>query len=132
QNQAGQEINQDRLTRANAKLEAVANGQEYQAASKEIDQLKKLNESLAEQLGKLGQDAETIQKEIAGVQEKIDAAQAEYDAQAETVNAKAGELDGRIAELQKERAKYVGAVDRRTLAQYDRIRGARHGLGFVP
>ena len=52
QTQAAQDLNRDRLTRANSKLEAVANSQEFQAANKEIDQLKKLNASLEEQSNK--------------------------------------------------------------------------------
>src|SRR4051794_17188506 len=41
QSQAALELNRDRIARANAKLEVVQNGQEFNAANKELDQLKK-------------------------------------------------------------------------------------------
>ena len=132
QAQAALELNRDRLLRSHEKLESVHNSQEFQAANKEIDQLKKLSTTLDEQVKKSKQDEDALLSELLQLEESLAKAQAEREAQNLVVQGEAGQLDGKISELQTERNKFTSVVDKRILAQYDRVRVARNGVGFVP
>jgi uncharacterized protein len=129
---AALDLNKDRLARANGKLEGVQNGQEFQAANKEIEQLKKLNATLEEQLKKSAQELEAVSKEATEIASQMTKAEQERSSQAQTVSGQESQFGTEIESLMKERGKYTGGVESRILAQYDRVRGARGGLGIVP
>lgn len=129
---AALDLNRDRLARANSKLEAVQSGPEFQAANKEIDQLKKLNATLEEQLKKSTQEIESVSKEATDLVAQVAKAEQERSVQAQTVSGQESQFGTEISALVQERSKYTGDVDPRLLAQYDRVRVARAGLGIVP
>jgi predicted nucleic acid-binding Zn-ribbon protein len=129
---AALDLNKDRLARANSKLEAVSNGPEFQAANKEIEQLKKLNATLEEQLKKTSQEIEAVNKEATDLAGQVTKAAEERSAKAVSVSGQESQVGGEIDSLMKERSKYTGSVEPRILSQYDRVRGARAGLGIVP
>jgi predicted nucleic acid-binding Zn-ribbon protein len=132
QTQAAQELNRDRLTRANSKLEAVGNSQEFQAANKEIEQLKKLNTSLDEQTKKAHLDIESLNKAAVELGTQLEKQMGEKEAQSALLNTQSSRLDADIASLTAERKQFVSQVEPRILSQYERIRGARAGIGIVP
>ncbi len=132
QTQAALELNTDRLTRSSQRLEGVQNSQEFQAVSKEIEQLKKLKDSLDEQIKKSVTDQETAGKDLETLQVEATKVQSERDAQNSVLSGQIGKLDNQIKELTGERNKIAVNVDPRTLAQYDRVRAQRAGLGIVP
>jgi uncharacterized protein len=132
QTHAAQELNRDRLARANSKLEAVANSQEFQAANKEIEQLKKLNTSLEEQTKKALLDIESLNKAASELTAQLEKQTNEKEAQNTILNTQGSRLDTDIASLTSERKQFVSQVEPRILTQYERIRGARAGIGIVP
>jgi predicted nucleic acid-binding Zn-ribbon protein len=97
QTQAAQELNRDRLTRANSKLEAVGNSQEFQAANKEIEQLKKLNTSLDEQTKKAHLDIESLNKAAVELGTQLEKQMGEKEAQSALLNTQSSRLDADIA-----------------------------------
>jgi len=132
QTHAALELNQDRLTRSNSKMEAVQNSQEFQAATKEIEQLKKLNVSLEEQSKKANQDIEALRKDVENLKNQHEKLQSDRDAQATVVSGQDHQFKNDIATLTQERTQFSSKVEARILSQYDRVRGARNGLGIVP
>jgi predicted nucleic acid-binding Zn-ribbon protein len=132
QAQAAIELNNDRLARASSKLESVQNSHEYNAANKEMDQLKKSNTELETQIKKLTQDIDAGNKALSGVDEELGKAQTARDSQAGAISGQESQLDSQISSLNQERGQYTTNVDKRILAQYDRVRVARGGLGIVP
>lgn len=132
QTEAALDINRDRLARSNSRLEGVQNSHEYQAVSKELDQLKKQGTSLEEQARKARTDAEAAQKEFAGLTSQYEKVAEERKAQDDQLASQRSQLDTEINLLLDQRRKYSAQVDSRILAQYDRVRGARGGVGFVP
>jgi len=125
-------LNKDRLARANGKLEGVSNGAEFQAANKEIEQLKKLNATLEDQLKKANLENESLKKEVTDLTAQQQKAEQERSSQAQVVSGQESQFGTEITSLLSERAKYTASVEQRLLAQYDRVRGARAGLGIVP
>ncbi len=132
QTQAAQDLNRDRLTRSMSRLEAVQNSQEFQAVNKEIDQLKKMMAGLDETTKKSVTDVEALNKDLAALGEQASKLQGERDAQAQTLSGEGAKLEGEIGVLMKERGRHTSQIDPRILSQYDRVRGARAGLGIVP
>lgn len=132
QTQAALELNNDRLTRANGKLENVHNSQEFQAANKEIEQLKKMNLSLEEQVKK--SDAEILghQTALGSLKDGFEKVRGDRDAQLAVVNQEVGQLDKEIGAMTTERTQYVSKVERSILGVYDRVRAVKAGIGLVP
>ncbi len=129
---AAMDLNRDRLARSTARLESVQNSQEFQAAQKEIEQLKKQKESLDEQTKKTTADIAAAGKELADLEAQVAAFQQERDAQAHALSGQNGKMEEEIGGLMQERGKHSPSVEPRILAQYDRVRAARAGLGLVP
>jgi uncharacterized protein len=132
QTKAAMDLNNDRLARSSTRLEGVQNSQEFQAVQKEIEQLKKLNTSLEEQQKKSATDIEAAGKELEVLNGQLAKIQAERDEQSQAVSGQTGDLQGQIDSLSSERNKHAERIEKRILAQYDRIRMARSGIGFVP
>lgn len=132
QTRAALDLNRDRLARSNTRIESVQNSQEFQAINKEIDQLKKLNGSLEEQLKKSDFEAEGIRKEVGEISTKVEGLQSERATQAAQVSGQTNKLESEISTLSSQRAQFSSSVEARILNQYNRIRSARGGLGVVP
>jgi predicted nucleic acid-binding Zn-ribbon protein len=132
QTSAALDLNRDRLARANSKLEAVQNSHEFQAASKEIEQLKKLSNTLEEQSKKSTSDIESLTKEFGEMNTNFQKVSAEREAQMAMLSTSSQKLDKEINALVSARAQFVPKVEPRLLSQYDRVRAARAGWGIVP
>lgn len=131
QTQAAIDLNSDRMARANGKLEAVSTGQEFQSATKEIEQLKKLNGSLEEQRAKANSDTEGLQQQIEEIRKSLDEKKATRDSQAQALGGQGAEIDSELEKLSSERSQFTPKVDRPLLSRYDRVRGARGGQGIA-
>lgn len=132
QTRAALDLNKDRLTRSTARLEGVQNTQEFQAINKEIDQLNKLNGTLEEQLKKSALEMETLSKSSDEVKAVFSKVETDRNAQAEQISGQDKQLTGDITSLNSDRNQHTGKVEKGTLSMYDRIRGARAGIGIVP
>lgn len=132
QTKAAQDLNSDRLTRSSGKLEAVSNSHEFQAASKELEQLRKLALTLEDQIKKYNVEIENGNKDLTTFTVELDKKQTERDEQGAKVSGQDSQINSQIDELSAERKQFTSIVERATLAIYDRVRGARGGLGIVP
>jgi predicted nucleic acid-binding Zn-ribbon protein len=132
QTTAALELNRDRLTRSTGRLESVQNSQEFQAAQKEIEQLKKQKESLDEQTKKATTETDAIRKDLGELEAQVAKFKEEREAQATTLTGQSGKMEEEISVLMQERGKHSPVVEARLLSQYDKVRGARAGLGIVP
>ncbi len=132
QTQAAIEMNKERVARAATKLEGVTNTHEHQAASKEQEQLHKMAKTLEDQAKKSATEIEAINKDFESLNAQLAAAQAQRDEQAGKVSGQTSNLQGQIDSLLNERKQHTVGVDARLLATYDRVRGARAGIGIVP
>jgi predicted nucleic acid-binding Zn-ribbon protein len=132
QTSAALDLNKDRLARSMSRLESVQNSNEFQAAQKEIDQLKKQKESLDDQTKKSSSELEMLRQAMGEIEGSLGKFKEERDAQAATLTGQSGKMEEEIAALMQERAKHTPSVEPRLLTQYDRVRGARAGLGIAP
>lgn len=131
QTQAAVELNQDRMARATKKLEAVGNSQEFQAATKEIEQLKKLNLTFETQNAKHLSDTEANQKSTADLKAQLEKIQSERDVKAGELEGVCGKLDADLASLLTERKGFTQNIEITVVSRYDRIRAGRAGVGIA-
>lgn len=132
QTTAAMDLNKDRIARSTSRLESVQNSQEFQAAQKEIEQLRKQKDSLDEQTKKSATDGAAIRTALAELETQVAKFKEERDAQAATLTGQTGKMEEEIAVLMSERGKHTPSVEARLLTQYDKVRAARAGLGIVP
>ncbi len=132
QSRAAMDLNRDREGRSASRLEAVRNSQEFQAVNKEVDQLKKLNTTLGEQIKKSEQEIEAATTQLKALEGKVTESQTARESQATQLSGESQSLDAQINELVAQRKQFTPNVDPRVLAQYDRVRVARNGLGISP
>jgi predicted nucleic acid-binding Zn-ribbon protein len=132
QTQAARDLNKDRLARSETRISSVQNSHEYQAVNKEAEQLKKLTTTLDEQSKKAESDSLLVKKDLADLSAQFEKIKAERDSQANVLSSQSGKFEAEIGALISDREQHATHVDKPLLAQYNRIRGARMGLGFVP
>jgi len=128
---AAVELNNDRQERSSKKLEGVQNTVEFAAATKEIDQLKKMNTTLDEQKTKLTADIEAAKKEIETIEASVAEAQGRRDAQATDLASTESVLNADLQKLESDRAGYTKDITPSHLARYDRVRQGRGGIGMA-
>jgi predicted nucleic acid-binding Zn-ribbon protein len=66
------------------------------------------------------------------VQKQCNLVNAKRTQEADVICGKENKLQGDLGELLSERLRFSADLDARMLARYDRVRGARSGLGIVP
>lgn len=132
QTQAALDLNVDRLARSEQKLSGIGNSQEFNAINKEIDQIKKMNQSLKEQVDKSQADINAILAEISAKDSELEKARADKAHKESEMAGISEQLDKEIASLMAERQTHVAKIERSLLAKYDRIRGVKAGIGISP
>lgn len=130
--QAALELNEDRAARAQSKLDGVSSGDEFQAATKELEQLKKFSESFLEQKSKIQESVDALDSAIAEIQKNIDELDVQRKSKQSDIASQEGVLDTDMTELLSQRGKFTVNIEKPTLARYDRIRAARDGVGLAP
>ncbi len=132
QGSAAGDLSRDRLTRSQAKLEQVQNSQEFQAVNKEIEQLKKSLTNLEEQ-GKRGStDIESAKKDLESLEGQLATLKESRETKMQQLATEGAKLSTDAEALTGERKQHTALVEARLLLQYDRVRGARGGIGIVP
>ena len=132
QTKAALDLNQDRLTRSSGKLEQSNNSQEFQAATKEIEQIKKLYASLEDQSKKSTSEVEAMQKDVDLLDEKHRTLAEERDSKAVQLTGQDTQFNSDIASLSTKRLEFASTVEAKIMTQYNRVRAARGGIGIVP
>ncbi len=130
--QAAVELNQDRLNRTNTKVEGIQNSKEFQAMNREIDQLKKMAESLIEKKETAAKEIESSSKSLEETKIKFEDLKNKKEDQVSKLQSEGKNLSGDLESLKKDRLQHAEGIARSLLRQYDRVRKSREGLGIVP
>jgi uncharacterized protein len=131
QTQAAIELNKDRLERSSTRLEKVQNSHEFQAAQKELDQLRKLALQLQDQVKRSAVEHVTGNAELDALNTELAKVRDEREAHSSLLSGQGNKLDSEIGIFETDRSKLATQIDPRVLSQYNRIRVARGGVGLV-
>ena len=123
---------QEKVSKARSKLQAVTKNKEYMAMQKEIEILNRSNATKQEEILKLLQATEEYKLSIATEQEKIAALEADVASEEGRNATRIGELDARIDSITANRKDIAASLKRPLLDQYNQIREKRAGLAIVP
>ncbi len=113
------------------KLMKVQTNREYQSILKEIDDAKSANRQRDDELVRLLEQAEFLEKKKADQIALCEEEEAEYKEDSAQLEKKSAELDAQMAKFQKSRTTKVKKVKASLLRKYDQIRAKRDGLAMV-
>lgn len=132
QSQAAQQISEDRLQRSVGRQEGVKNSQEYQAVAKEVEQVRKSISQFKDQITKAEAELVKANALIEESNTQVAQVEAEIATISEGLSGEGNVLEQELNEFMKKRGSLTPGVDVPILRQYDRIRGARGGIGITP
>jgi len=115
-----------------AQQSLVKTNQEYSALTKEINGQKADCSIFEEDILKLMDEIEQQKSIVEADRQKVAGIEKECKAQLATIDARCDAIKTEIAGLQAERAKFVPAVEKTLLPQYERILKKKDGVALVP
>jgi predicted nucleic acid-binding Zn-ribbon protein len=113
---------------AEEKLASITNNTEYQAAVKEIGNLKKRLTELEAAQGGFAEKIHASQTRLENVQKSYEGHKSEYDGQHSDVNGKLSEINSQLEKHLAMRKTIVGDLTPPLLSKYDRLRKSSGGL----
>ncbi len=125
------EANQAKMKRSQSRLPMIKTNKEYRASLKEVDDLKRMNFELEDEILELLERLETLEAEQVERRKRLDEIKTELDENRQAILDRVAQCRARIGELEAEREKVRAAIDLETLDQYDHVAHARGGLAVA-
>ncbi len=126
------EGNQTKMKRSQARLPMIKNNREYRAVLKEIDDLKRMNFELEDEIIEVMERLETREAEQTERRRRLDEIKVELEENKQTILDRVAECQRQLAAMAGEREEIRAAIDPEILAHYDQIAYARGGLALAP
>jgi predicted nucleic acid-binding Zn-ribbon protein len=117
---------------AQKKLLSVQNNKEYEAALKEMDNLKKDVANLEKQTAQEAEEMKRLETVIAETTTAGEEKESIYNMMKTEREVENKSLYDEIAALKKEREEFAATIKKSVLSRYDRVRKARNNLAIVP
>lgn len=126
------ELNEERTRRAQDRMSAVKNNDEYQALQKELDSLKKSTLAITESEKKILEDLQKLQGDLKTAETSLKAASDKRDQERAKIDQEEGGITKELSDLQSRRKESAQGINARYLSAYERVRTGRGGVGVVP
>lgn len=126
------EANQTKMKRSQSRLPMIKNNREYRAVLKEIDDLKRMNFDLEDEVIEVMERLETLEAEQTERQSRLEEIKVELEENKQAILDRVDECRKLLAEMDGERQEVRAAIDAEALARYDQIAYARGGLALAP
>ena len=123
---------ENRLKRSNIKLSSIKSNKEYQAALKEIDDLKKAKSLLEDKAIEMMEQLEALEAKCAASREQAVEMKRQLGIDRDAVTRSLKALDRELHALEQNRLGVSRAVDIALLKRYDMIRERKGGLAVSP
>ena len=132
--QAEQEIEEteNRLKKANIKLSNIKSNKEYQAALKEIDDLKKEKLLLEDRVIDIMEQMEALEVKYATSREEVEGTRQQFELDHNEILKILKSLKQDLDEIEKERMRFSQTVAPELLRRYDYLRTHKGGIGVSP
>ena len=125
-------VKEQDILKAETSLMALKSNREYQARLFEIENMKVDKSVLENEVLKQMEEADKVSKEIEAEKTLVVAEEKKYLAEKEKVDAVVAKLTGDSSGLEVRRREVMVAVDKVSLALYERIVENRDGVAIVP
>jgi predicted nucleic acid-binding Zn-ribbon protein len=116
-----------RIEKSNAKLTSIKSNKEYQAALKEIDDLKREKATLEDQVIGIMEQIEALEVNCESRENDMTKAKKSAEKEKEEIHRELQALDLDLESLQAARNRFCKAIDRDLLSQYDFLRERKGG-----
>jgi len=126
------EGNQTKMKRSQSRLPMIKNNREYRAVLKEIDDLKRMNFELEDEIIEVMERLEGLEAEQTARRRRLDEIKVELEENKQIILDRVAECQRLLAAMAGERDEIRAAIDPETLAHYDQIAYARGGLALAP
>jgi len=123
---------ENRLKKSNVKLSSIKSNKEYDAAMKEIDDLKKAKFLLEERAIEMMEQLETLEAKCAASREQAAEMKRQFGMDRDAVAQSLKALDRDLHALEQDRLGVSRAVDIALLKRYDMIRERKGGIAVSP
>jgi len=132
--QAEQEIEEteNRLKKANIKLSNIKSNKEYQAALKEIDDLKKEKLLLEDRVIDIMEQMEALEVKYATSREEVEGTRQQFELDHNEILKILKSLKQDLDKIEKERMRFSQTVAPELLRRYDYLRTHKGGIGVSP
>ncbi len=122
------ELELERLKKSQQKLSAVKTNKEFQALSKEIEEIKKANKAREDEILQLEEEMESLKQETEKLAEEVKGFEKEAQAEKKHIEETEKELDKKIEGLTKEREEVVKEVKPDLMTKYRFLAEKRAGI----
>ena len=123
---------ENRIIKSNMKLNNIKSNKEYQAAIKEIDELKKEKSLLEDKALEFMEEMDALEKSCKASQSRSQAEQVQFEKNQKEILKSLKALDRQLADLQQERERFIEAIDPELLKKYNVLKAHRDGLAISP
>jgi len=120
----------DKLTKAEQKMAMVKNSKEYQAALKEINQLKKTVTNLDEQLHSRDGEVEKLTKDVQSIKAESEAASKSYETCMVQVKDELNAIENELNDLADIKQRSVKNLPENLKTLYDKIYNNKNGIAI--
>jgi len=132
QTDQGIEDIENSLKKANIKLSNIKSNKEYQAALKEIDDLKRDKVLLEDKAIDMMEQLESLEANWAASSEKAQEMKRQFEMDRQEITRALEALNQDLDALEKERERFSQGVDTGLLTRYDSLRGRKGGIAVSP
>ncbi len=123
---------EQKAIKAQRKLTQIKSNKEYQAALKEIDDLKYQKTGLEDRVLEIMEEMETLEARAASARKRIKQAKAHYKEDHRRLQAELSSLAKELEGLQAKRSRLCQGVEPKWLQRYEAIRAHKEGLAVSP
>lgn len=120
-----------KISKDKQKLPSIKTNVEYRALLKELEGYEKTIRTLEDEEIVLMEKSEGVAERRKVFEEKVKAEEAAFALVKKEKEAAIAELEGIVTEMTERRASLIGAVDQTLFRNYERILGARDGVGVA-
>jgi len=123
--------NQETLKKYNAQLYAVKTNKEYSSLLHEIEEIKRKNSHIEDNVLELMENIDSKEKSVKEKTKNLETLKEEFDKKEKEEKEKERTLNEKLIQKQKEKEEIASKVDQALLAKYQRISNAKNGLALV-
>lgn len=125
------ELNEERSKRSQEKMALIKNSTELSALQREVESLKKNSDIIKENATKSEAEINKVMNEVSEIQKSIAEITAIKDQEVSKIQSEDKDLSSGLGTLESRRKETAAFVDGKILTLYDRVRGARAGVGIA-
>jgi predicted nucleic acid-binding Zn-ribbon protein len=130
--EADTQMNNSRLAKSQEKLSSVKTNKEYQSLLKEIEEIKKLNSKIEDEMLQCLEQIDTTKQTIAKNQEAYQEIEAQIRAERKTIEQEATHDREEMLHLQTEWNTISGEADPQIIKHYENVAQQGNGVAVVP